>query len=129
MTSDQLMNALISIKNHDAKAKRECIVRPASRLLGEVLRLLQKNSYIDGYEYVDDGRSGVYRISLLGKINECKAIKPRYAVKRDGFEKYEKRYLPARDVGLIFVSAPSGVITHTEAKKRETGGRLLAYVY
>ncbi len=129
MTSDALANTLISIKNHDARAKKECLVRPASKLLGAVLRILQKNSYIGGYEYVDDGRCGVYKIELLGKINECRAVKPRYSVKRDGFEKYEKRYLPARDVGLIIVSTPSGVITHMEAKKRETGGKLLAYVY
>lgn len=129
MSLDPIANALINIKNHESSSKRVCEARPASKLLGGILGVMQKNNYISTYEFVDDGRDGIYRIQLLGRINVCKAIKPRYAVKRDGFEKFEKRYLPARDVGMLIVTTPKGVVSHTEAKKMLTGGRLLAYVY
>lgn len=129
MSVDPIANALINIKNHENASKRVCRVRPASKLLGEILRVMQKNNYISTYEFIDDGRDGTYKIELVGKINACKAVKPRYAVKKDDFEKFEKRYLPARDVGLLIVSTPHGVVSHTDAKKMLTGGRLLAYVY
>lgn len=126
---DTVADALINLKNNDHASKRECFFRPASRLLGEIFRVMQKNGFISTFEFIDDGREGIYRVELTGKINQCRAVKPRYAVKKNGFEKYEKRYLPAKDVGILIVSTPEGVLTHVEAKKRGLGGRLLAFVY
>ena len=45
------------------------------------------------------------------------------------FEKYEKRFLPAKDFGIIIMTTPQGIMTHIEAKKKSTGGKLLAYCY
>ena len=129
MRIDPLADALTSIRNHEGAAKRECIIRPASKLLGEVLRVMQKNEYIGTYEFVDDGMEGMFKIRLAGRINNCRTIKPRYAVRKSEFEKYEKRYLPARDVGMLIVSTPKGVMTHTEAKDAAVGGKLIAFVY
>jgi len=126
---DPIADALIAIKNSDNAAKKECMYRPASKLLGEILKVMQAAGYISSFEFIEDGRDGIYKISLLGKINECKAIKPRYAVKKNRFETFEKRYLPARDVGILVVSTPKGVLTHRKAKEKSLGGRLIAYVY
>lgn len=126
---DPIANALINIKNHDLASKKECVFRPASKLLGEILKVMQSRGYINAFEFVDDGRGGICRVELLGKINECKAIKPRHAVKKDGFEKFEKRYLPSKDVGIMIVSTPNGLKTHFDAKKENLGGRLVAYIY
>jgi len=127
--ADPIADALIAIKNSDNAAKKECFYRPASKLLGEVLKVLQGKGYISSYEFIEDGRDGVYKIGLVGKINECRAIKPRYAVKKNKFEKFEKRYLPARDVGMMVVSTPQGVFDHRTVKGKGIGGRLIAYVY
>jgi len=126
---DPLADALTNIKNNENAAKKECMIRPASKILGEVLKLMKSKEYILDFERIDDGREGIYKIKLAGKINECKAIKPRYAVKKDGYEKYEKRYLPSREIGILIVSTPKGVLPHQEAKMNGLGGRLLAYVY
>src|SRR3989344_569027 len=127
--TDPIADALINLKNHEMASKKECIVRPASKLLKEVLRIMQEKGYIGTFEFVDDGREGFFKVQLSGKINQCRAIKPRYAVAKDEFEKFEKKYLPAYDIGTIIVSTPKGVVTHLEAKENNTGGRLLAYVY
>jgi len=126
---DPIADSLINIKNHELASKNVCILRPASKLLGEILKIMQENRYIGTYEYIDDGREGMYKINLIGKINECRAIKPRYSVRKDEFEKYEKRYLPSRDIGIIIVTTPQGVLTHIDVKKKLIGGKLLAYVY
>ncbi len=126
---DPVSNAMISIKNCEKAARKECIFRPASKLLGRILEVMAKNRYIGSFEAVNDGREGLYRIKLNGKINECRAVKPRYTVKKDEFEKFEKRFLPSKDVGILIVTTPEGVLSHKEAKEKRIGGRLLAFVY
>jgi small subunit ribosomal protein S8 len=126
---DPLANALSTISNNERRHKRECLVWPASKLMGQVLRVMQKNGYIGEFEYIDDGRSGKFRIQLLGRINSCAVVKPRYSVKSDRIEDWEKRFLPSKEVGLLIVSSPGEVISQRDAKERKVGGRLLAYVY
>jgi len=126
---DTLANGLTTIMNNEMRRKKECVITPASKLLGRVLRIMQLNGYIGEFEFIDDGRSGKFKVQLLGRINKCGAIKPRYPVKADEFEKWEKQFLPARDIGLLIVSTPQGVMSHKEAKQKKVGGRLLAYVY
>jgi small subunit ribosomal protein S8 len=126
---DPLANALSTLSNNERRHKRECIVWPASKLMGQVLRVMQKNGYIGEFEYIDDGRSGKFRVQLLGRINSCAVIKPRYSVKVDRIEEWETRYLPSREVGLLIMSSPGEVLSQREAKEHKVGGRLLAYVY
>jgi small subunit ribosomal protein S8 len=45
------------------------------------------------------------------------------------FEQWEKRTLPSREVGLLVVSTSKGVLSHKEAKEKNIGGKLLAFVY
>jgi small subunit ribosomal protein S8 len=127
--TDPLSNALNTIYNNERRHKRDCIAWPASKLMGQVLRVMQKNGYIGEFEFVDDGRAGKYRIQLLGRVNKCGVIKPRYAMKVSEIEDWEERYLPSRDVGVLIVSTPKGVLSHVDAKDSKVGGRLLAYVY
>jgi small subunit ribosomal protein S8 len=109
--------------------RHECIICPASKLLGRVLRIIQLNGYIGEFEFIDDGRNGKFKIQLLGRINKCGAIRPRFSIRTDEFEEWEKKYLPSRDVGLLIVSTPQGVLSHKDAKEKHSGGRLLAFVY
>ena len=126
---DTLVNGLITIVNNEMRNKRECVISPASKLLGRVLRIMQLNGYIGEFEFIDDGRSGKFKVQLLGRINKCGAVKPRFAVKVGEFENWEKKFLPSRDVGIMVVSTSKGVISHREAEEKHIGGRLLAFVY
>jgi len=126
---DPLADALTNIKNCEMLGKKECEVKPASKLIGDVLKIMQKQGYIGNFEFIDDGKSGIYRIQLLGKINNCNVIKPRYSVQYKEFIFWEKKYLPAAGFGVIIVSTPRGVIDHNEAKQSHIGGKLLAFVY
>ena len=127
--NDPITDALTKIRNAQAVSKSECTLKPASKFLGEVLKVAKQNEYITDYKMEEDKGIISYKVMLNGKLNTCKGIKPRYAVKTSNFEKYEKRYLPARDVGVIVVSTPQGVMTHSEAKSKGLGGRLIAFMY
>ena len=91
--------------------------------------MMQLSGYIGEFEFVDDGRSGKFKVQLLGRINKCRAIKPRLSVRADAMESWEKRFLPSRDIGVLIISTPQGVLSHREARQRRVGGRLLAFIY
>jgi len=129
MLMDPLANALSKVKNYEIAGKREVVVEPASKLIADVLRVAQQQGFIGEFEFIDDGKAGKFRIVLLGKINNCGVIRPRHAVKRDGYEKWEKRYLPAAGFGALVVSTPKGIMIHAQARDQGMGGRLLAYMY
>jgi len=129
MLNDPLSNALSKISNSEKAGKTKCVIKPVSKVIKNILKIMQEKMYIGGFKEIEDGRGGFIEVELLGKINKCGSIKPRYPVKNNEFEKFEKRYLPAKDFGIIFVSTPKGIITHIEAKKQGIGGKLLAYVY
>ena len=115
---DTLTNGLTTIINNELRNKRECVIAPASKLLGRVLRIMQLNGYIGEFEFIDDGRSGKFKVQLMGRINKCGSIKPRFAVRVDEYENWEKKFLPSRNVGLMVVSTSSGVISHKEAEEK-----------
>lgn len=126
---DPLANALSMIKNYENARKSEVTVAPASKLIGNVLRVMQQEGFIGEFDLIEDGRGNKFRIRLLGKINNCGVIKPRFAVKRDEYEKWEKRFLPASGFGILIVSTQRGVMTHISASEQGMGGRLLGYSY
>ncbi len=129
MLLDPLADALSIIKNAEMTGKPDCTLRPASKLIGNVLKVMKEKGYIGDFEFIDDGKSGIFKVQLKGKINKCGVIRPRHAVKNTDFEKWEKRYLPAKGFGSIILTTPEGVMTHKEARDNGIGGELLAYVY
>jgi small subunit ribosomal protein S8 len=129
MMNDPLAHALSAIQNNDRIGKKECLIHPASKTLKRVLTILQEQGYTGQAEEITDARGGVLKISLLGNINKCGVIKPRFAVTMNEYEKFEKRFLPAKGVGVLIVSTINGMMTHDDAKAKNTGGRLIAYCY
>jgi small subunit ribosomal protein S8 len=126
--NDPLSNVLSNILNCEKSGKKECTVGNSSKLIKKVLQIMKDHKYIGDFkEY--EGRGNAIKINLLGRINKCGVIKPRLSVKKDQMEKYEKRYLPAKDFGVIIISTNRGLMTHIQAKEKEFGGRLISYVY
>ncbi len=102
---------------------------PGSKLASAILRSMQKNKYIGEFEFIDDGIGGKFKIQLLGRINRCGVISPKYSVKKDGYTRWERQFLPAVGVGILLVSTSKGVMSHVEAQQSGLGGRLVGYVY
>ena len=129
---DTLANALATIYNAEVRGKKEAVIMPASKLIAEVLKILQREGYIGEFEYIDDGRWGKFRVQLLGRINRIGVIKPRIPVSHRELSAMPERlrkYLASRDIGLLIISTSKGIMTHREAIKNRIGGLLLAYVY
>lgn len=129
MLNDPLANVLSVMKNAEDKGMKSCSIKPSSKLITRLLNIMNEKRFIGSYSVSEDGRGNILQVSLIGAINDCGAIKPRFSVKIDDYEKFEKRFLPAKGFGMLVVSTPKGVMTHTEAKAKGYGGRLLAYCY
>lgn len=129
MRHDPLNDAITTIKNAERTGKADCTVKPKSKMLLNLLSILQSKGYIGEYEVEEDNRGGKIKVTLVRRINDCGIIKPRYPVKNMEFDMWEQRYLPSQGFGVLVVSTPKGVMTHEEAKQKGLGGRLIAYAY
>jgi small subunit ribosomal protein S8 len=129
MQSDPLNDAMSIIKNAALVGKNNCLINPSSKLIGRVLKVMQESGYINAFEFIEDGRAGMFKVDMKGTINNCGVIKPRYSIKRTELDKWESRYLPAQDFGVLILTTTEGVVSHMKAKELGVGGKLLAFVY
>jgi len=127
--NDTLANALSHILNCEKIGKTEVEIKNLSKVTKEVLEILKKNNYIGKILVESDSRGTTAAVELKGTINKCGAIKPRFPAQLTNYEKYEKRYLPAKGFGIMIVSTSKGMMTHTEAIDKKLGGKLIAYCY
>src|SRR3989338_9480862 len=104
MLNDPLSNTMSLILNNELIGKSECLIKPVSKVIKELLKVMKEKGYVGDFNEIEDSRGNYIKLSLTGSINKCGIIKPRYSVKSKDFEKFEKRYLPAKDVGISVVS-------------------------
>ncbi len=124
MSQDIVSDGLNQIMNALKARKTSVEIKNYSKLLVSVLAIAKLRGYIESYS-VENKILSV----KLGKLNACKAIKPRFAVQVDEIEKYVNRYLPARHIGILIISTSQGLMSHHTASERKIGGSLLAYLY
>jgi len=126
MSHDVAADALNMIKNAKASGKENVKINRISNLLIEILKIMKQEGAIKKYRIDAEEKS----ISLtIGDLSECKAIKPRFTVKKEDIEKYRRRYLQSTKLGVLIISTNKGLITHEEAEREKIGGCLIAYFY
>ena len=128
MRHDLLSDVLYVINNAE-NIGRKSVTIPASKLVKDVLMVIQRAGYIGSFEFVDDRKAGTFNVELIGKINVSRAVRPRFPIGRTEYEKWETRYLPAKSFGILIVSTSKGVMSQKEAGELGVGGRMLGFVY
>ncbi|MFW6230488.1 MAG: 30S ribosomal protein S8 [Nanoarchaeota archaeon] len=127
--NDTLANSLSALLNRERIGSKECVIRPASKVIKKVLEVMHEKGYLGEVKEFETTRGKELHVTLLGRLNKCNAIKPRFSVTLDTFTKFEKRFLPAKDFGMLIVTTNQGIMAHAEAKEKQIGGKLLAYCY
>jgi small subunit ribosomal protein S8 len=124
MSHDIISDILNKIMNAKRAGKSSIEFNIISKPMIKLIEIAKENGYIKSF--VIDGK----KITLeIGDINMCGTIKPRHYVKQKGIEKYMRRYLPAKDMGIIIISTNKGMMTHYESIEKNIGGALIAYFY
>lgn len=127
--NDTLANVLNHILSYEKIGRNELELIHDSKIIRKVLDVLKENNYVGAYDIIKNTRGNIIKLNLLKNINKCGVIKPRYQLKKTDFEKFEKRYLPAKGFGILIVSTTKGLMTNEKAKEQGVGGKLLAYCY
>lgn len=128
MLQNPFADVMSVINNAEKSGKKECIVHHVSKVAAEVLKIMKDAGYIKDFKITDGRGDKDATVELAGRINGCKAIVPRYFVKKDQYELWEKRHLPAVGTGIIIVSTSKGIKNHREVRGK-LGGSLVAFVY
>ena len=126
--NDTVANALSKIDNARKALYKQVEVK-SSKLVLEILEVLKKNGYVGDYEVTKEIKGNFVNLNLVGTINKCGVIKPRFFVKIPKLEDIEKKFLPAKDFGVLVISTNKGLLTQKEAREANVGGVLVAYCY
>ncbi len=125
---DRVADAINTIKTHERIGRAQCTLS-STKFIRAILDVMKKESYIGGYDEFAEGRMRKLRVTLTNRINDIGVIKPRYSVTSKQMQGYEMRYIPSRDFGILIVSTSQGLMTNREAREKNIGGRLVAYMY
>jgi len=123
MAQDIISDALNQIMNAKKSEKSIVVVKRISNFLIEILDKMKHGKYIDFK--VEDKQVTIKILNL----NECKSIKPRFSVSVWDIERYARRFLPSRNLGIILISTSKGIMDQNQAKEKNIGGSLIAYFY
>lgn len=125
MGQDIVSDALNQIMNARRTEKKKILIKRSSRLLINLLEMMKKAGHID---YTVDEEKRIVTVEII-KLNECRAVKPRYYVGVEDIDKYLRRFLPSRNFGELIISTNVGLMNHKNALEKRIGGSIIAYFY
>ncbi|MFA5741539.1 MAG: 30S ribosomal protein S8 [Candidatus Izemoplasmatales bacterium] len=129
--TDPIADMLTRIRNAN-QMKHETVEMPASKLKSEILTLLKKEGYITDFKLVTDGVQGTIRVTLKYLHNKERAVRGLKKISKPGLRVYAKTDEIPRvlnGLGIDIVSTSQGLMTDREARKKQVGGEIIAYIW
>ncbi|MFA7715924.1 30S ribosomal protein S8 [Lactobacillus acidophilus] len=129
--TDPIADYLTRIKNANM-AKHDSVEIPASNIKKSISEILKREGFIRDYEVADDNKQGVIKVFLKYGPNGERVISGLKRISKPGL----RNYVSAEDLpkvlnglGIAIVSTSAGVITDKEARQKNVGGEVVAYVW
>ncbi|MCI1973586.1 MAG: 30S ribosomal protein S8 [Lactobacillus sp.] len=129
--TDPIADYLTRIRNANM-AKHDSVEVPASNMKKSISEILKREGFIRDYEVADDNKQGMIKIFLKYGPNGERIISGLRRISKPGLRNYVKaEELPKvlNGLGIAIVSTSAGVITDKEAREKNVGGEVLAYVW
>lgn len=129
--SDPIADMLTRIRNANM-VRHEVLEVPASNIKKEIAEILKREGFIKDVEYIEDNKQGVIRIQLKYSKSGERVINGLKRISKPGLRVYVKSTdVPKvlNGLGIALLSTSEGVITDKEARQKQTGGEVLAYVW
>jgi ribosomal protein S8 len=125
MSQDVVADGLNQIMNAKRIEKRELVIKKYSKVLLALFEMMKERGHIT---YEVNAEEKTVSVKIL-KLNECRAVKPRYFVGVGDIDKYLRRFLPSRNFGTLIISTNKGMLDQKGAEKENIGGSVIAYFY
>jgi len=125
MSQDVVSDGLNQIMNAKRIEKRELVISRSSKVLISLLEMMKERGHLD---YEIDSVNRNVKVKII-RLNECRAIKPRYYIGVSEIDRYLRRFLPSRKFGSLVISTNKGLLDQKEAVENKLGGSLIAYFY
>jgi len=129
--SDPIADMLTRIRNANM-VRHEKLEVPASNMKKEIAEILKREGFVRDVEYVEDSKQGIIRIFLkYGQDNE-RVITGLKRISKPGLRVYAKTSEVPKvlnGLGIALVSTSNGVLTDKEARAKQVGGEVVAYVW
>ena len=130
--SDPIADMLTRIRNANT-AKHDTVDIPSSKMKVAIADILVKEGYIEKYTLVEDGSFQTIRITLkYGADKNEKIITGLKRISKPGLRVYgnvEELPKVLGGLGIAIISTNQGVLTDKEARKKNVGGEVLAFVW
>lgn len=129
--TDPIADLLTRIRNANM-VRHEKLEIPASKLKREIADILKREGFVRDVEFVEDSKQGILRIFLKYGANNERVITGLKKISKPGLRVYAKANEVPRvlnGLGIAIVSTSNGVITDKEARQKQVGGEVIAYVW
>ncbi|MCF6160834.1 MAG: 30S ribosomal protein S8 [Furfurilactobacillus sp.] len=129
--TDPIADFLTRIRNANM-VRHDSVEVPASKIKHDIAEILKNEGFIRDVEYIDDDKQGIIRVFLkYGKDGE-RVISGLKRISKPGLRSYVKADSVPKvlnGLGIAIISTSEGVITDKEARQKDVGGEVLAYVW
>lgn len=129
--TDPIADLLTRIRNANM-VRHEKLEVPASKIKREIAEILKREGYIRDVEYVEDSKQGIIRLFLKYGQNNERVITGLKRISKPGLRVYAKSNEVPRvlnGLGIAIISTSQGVLSDKEARAKQAGGEVLAYVW
>ena len=130
-TTDPIADMLTRIRNASA-SKHKTVDVPASKMKKAIADILYNEGYIKSVEEIANENQGILRIALKYDENGAKVIAGIKRISKPGLRVYAaKEELPKvlNGLGIVILSTSQGLMTDKEARAKQVGGEVLAYIW
>ena len=129
--TDPIADFLTRIRNAN-QAKHEVLEVPASNIKKGIAEILKREGFVKNVEIIEDDKQGIIRVFLKYGPNGVKVSTNLKRVSKLGHRVYKKREdLPKvlNGLGIAILSTSEGLLTDKEARQKNVGGEVIAYVW
>ena len=129
--TDPIADFLTRIRNANM-AKHDSVEIPASNIKKSLAEILKQEGFIRDYEVTEDGKQGVIKVTLKYGPNGERVISGLKRISKPGLRNYVSAdNLPKvlNGLGIAIVSTSAGILTDNEAREKNVGGEVIAYVW
>ncbi len=129
--TDTIADLLTRIRNA-ISAKHTTVEVPASNMKKAIVQILFDEGYISKFDVTEDGKQGKINIVLKYTDDKKFAITGLKRVSKPGLRIYsdvENMPKVIKGLGIAIISTSQGVMTDREARKKNIGGEVLAFIW